>query len=179
VFVVLIFALACLAFAADRLDYPEDFAGPPWYTREVVDTDSGWTAVLFVRDPDCVPGNANLLVLDLGARDCDLTSQGYIIRSLPEPNLPDVFHAEGNEDMPVWLLSTEDYEDAIANGKLTVRELEKVDSLVMGVADQFVEHQEVYNAGFRNINSHGTLEDGRKFKVKLSTAGGTETVTVD
>ncbi|MHC4493139.1 MAG: hypothetical protein ACYTDU_16115 [Planctomycetota bacterium] len=167
-----------VAYAADRLDFPEDFGGPPIYIRDVVDTDSGWAAVLFLRDPDCA-GDANLLEVNVAARNCALTSHGYVIRSLPPPNPPDVFHAAGNEDMPVWLLSTEDYEDAVDNGVLTVGELEGTSSLVKGVADQFVEHTELTNAGFTKINSHGTLDDGRKFKVKLSSAGGTETVKVD
>jgi hypothetical protein len=163
--------LACLAFAADRLEFPGDFPGPPFYSFEFNSPDDGWAAILFLRDPDCVPDDADLLGLDFGALACPLMVHGYSIRSNPLPAPPDVFHAEGDDDMPVWLVSSADIAAAVADGVLKIGELESASSLVKGTADLFVIHEEV-RSDLIQVTSHGDLEDGRSFMAKLSVAAG-------
>lgn len=166
-----VLALVGLAVAADRLEFPGDFPGPPFYSYEFNSPEDGWAAVFFIRDPDCVPAASNLLALDFGALGCALTAHGYVIRSEPIPAPPDVFHAEDDEDMPVWLLSSGDIAAAVADGILTIGELENASSLVKGTAGNFVAHEEVRN-GMIQILAHGDLEDGRTFRAKLTVASG-------
>jgi hypothetical protein len=166
-----VLALACLAFAADLQKFPGDFPGPPFYSFEFSSPADGWAAVLFLRDPDSIPSDANLLALDFGAVARPLTVHGYTIRSNPLPAPPDVFHAEGNDDMPVWLLSSADIAAAVADGLLKIGELESASSLVKGTADLFVIHEEV-RSDLIQVTSHGDLDDGRRFKAKLSVASG-------
>lgn len=167
----LVLALVGLAFAADRLEFPGDFPGPPFYSYEFNSPDDGWAAIFFIRDPDCIPESANLLALDFDALDCALTAHGYVIRSAPVPAPPDVFHAEDNKDMPVWLMSSGDIAAAVADGVLTIGEIEDASSLVKGTAGNFVVHEEV-RSGTIQILAHGDLEDGRSFQAKLSVAAG-------
>jgi hypothetical protein len=82
-----------------------------------------------------------------------------------------VFHAEDDEDMPVWLMSSANIAAAVADGVLTIGELKSASSLVKGTASNFVVHEEVRN-GMIQILAHGDLEDGRTFKAKLSVAAG-------
>ena len=84
-----------------------------------------------------------------------------------------MLHAEGNEDMPVWLISRDDWDDLTVDGDLTKAELEGADSLVKGEAEQFVMHLENPDAQLLRISSNGTLPDGRTFKVRYSRTGGT------
>jgi hypothetical protein len=164
-------AVAGLALAADRLTFPGDFPGPPFYSYEFNSPDDGRAAIVFLRDPDCVPADANLLALDFRALGCALTSHGYAVRSRPIPAPPDVFHAEGDEDTPVWLVSSTDMAAAVADGVLTIGELEAAASLEKGTADGFVVHEEV-RSGMIQITAHGDLADGRRFEAKLSVAAG-------
>ncbi|MHC4342623.1 MAG: hypothetical protein ACYSX0_20705, partial [Planctomycetota bacterium] len=75
-----VLVLVGLAVAAERLEFPGDFPGPPFYSYEFNSPDDGWAAILFIRDPDCVPASANLLALDFAALSCPLTAHGYVIR---------------------------------------------------------------------------------------------------
>lgn len=157
-------ALLTVAYAAERLDFPGDFAGPPLYGVVVDSADDGWVAYAFYHDPDGIPGGANLIDVDPAARGVALTVHGYVIRSDPPPAPPDVFHVENNEDMPVWLVSFDDYEDAAADGVVTIGELEAAASLIRGTADQYVLNQSTKGANTYATSGNGPLEDGRSFK---------------
>lgn len=157
--------LVTIAYASERLDFPEDFAGPPLYASPVVSDDDGLVAIAFFRDPDSLPDGTSLIGTDPAARNYPLTVSGYVIRSSPV-GPPDVLHIDDEEGMPIWILSSDDFDDLFADGVLTLAELEGAASLVKGEADQYVLHQSVLDPNTLKVTATGTLADGREFKVK-------------
>ena len=95
--------LAMVVVAASvRLEFPLQVPGPPIYVEgigllpdgEVIVAfeDAGWAAIPFLREPNCVPSDFNLLEgVDLpdaqgpGAFGCALTIRGFEIWQAPPP----------------------------------------------------------------------------------------------
>ena len=165
-------------FAAERELFPEDFPGIPAYARlETADetgfTDLEWVVIPFYRDPAGVPKKFNMLDLMDNATLEDrayawsvpLYIEGFVIREEPRPSLPKVFYAEGLPGMPVWFVRWDEFSAAARDGELTIREILRMDSLVFGIADFYMEEIQSGlgdNASHRIVTS-GVLEDGTEF----------------
>ncbi len=177
---LLVLALAAVlpagtTLAAERELFPEDFPGIPAYARlETADetgfTDLEWVVIPFYRDPAGVPKKFNMLDLMDNATPEDrayawsvpLYVEGFVIREEPRPSLPKVFYAEGLPGMPVWFVRWDEFAAAAADGALTIREISRMDSLVFGVADFYMEEIQSGlgdNASHRIVTS-GILENG-------------------
>jgi hypothetical protein len=170
--------VASSAFAAERELFPEDFPGIPAYARlETADetgfTDLEWVVIPFYRDPAGVPRKFNMLDLMDNATpenrayawSVPLQVEGFVIRDEPRPSLPKVFYAEGLPGMPVWFVRWEEFSESAADGTLTIREILRMDSLVFGIADFYMEEIQSGlgdNASHRIVTS-GILEDGSLF----------------
>jgi hypothetical protein len=187
-----------------RLKVPEDNE-PPFYSRisgfefigsEGVFRTEEWAAIVFYRDPGCVPGDFNLLEFfdftpafpDGPPRPflCPLTVEGFEI--WPAPPGPGVAPIQtkswGLGAVPVWFVSWPEMQSILADRVVTVGELESAATLLKGDAHFFTETlhppatgplTEAAQVGHITINASGELDDGRQFEFKAAVAGLTDT----
>ena len=157
---------AGMAQAAVRV---EGDAGP-FYARiqaGFVPTDGEWAAIVFYRDPACVPTGFNLLQFwDPGAFGCHSYVAAFgIIGNAPSPIFTQL---RGVEPVPVWFVSWLELEVAMTDGLLTIGELETLPSLLVGYAAFY---NEVQHPGVKQCHSSvealGCLEDGRLFQYQM------------
>lgn len=142
--------------------------------RELVFHTEEWAAISFYRPPDCVPDDFNLLdFFDWNALEClPVTTTGFAVWA-GEPYLtaPIQVNMRGLGAVPVWLFSWPELEAAMADGSLTITELEGMPSLLMGTASFYSEILHPYDPSGVVKNpmieyvAHGQLEDGRSFNV--------------
>jgi hypothetical protein len=169
---------ASTTFAADREVFPDDFPGPPAYARletagEFGFTDLEWVVIPFYRDPAGVPKKFNMLDFMDNATPEDrayawsvpLHIEGFVIRDEPRPSPPHIFHAEGLPGMPIWFVRWKEFSAKAADGKLTIGEILRMDSLVFGIADFYSEQTQAGGADAAShcIMTSGVLEDGTLF----------------
>jgi hypothetical protein len=131
----------------------------------------GWTFVVFYRPPACVPATFNLLeMFDPAAPGCrPVTVNGFYIfeEGVPAP-IQQKLHGLGA--VPVWFLTQADLEAAVADGMLTMVELEDQPSLLKGAADFYTEVLHPYEAvkhSMHTLVGAGALEDGRTFRFSV------------
>ncbi len=169
---------ASKAGAATRLDVPEESPGAPYYARlggpTIAPHTAQWAAIVFYRNPACVPSSFNLMSFFAGpaAFGCPLTVEGFEIWENgpgqdPAPRLSKLREAG---PVPIWFVSWPQLQAAAADGALTMAELSALPSLITGVATQFSEtlHPSQSNKkGKINIGAHGSLSDGRIFDFQL------------
>jgi hypothetical protein len=91
---------------------------------------------------------------------------------LPDyPMAPHHYHLEGREDVLFWIITFEQVLDVIADGHLTIAELEACKPLV-GHASKYREELRPFGGGakvFGGIfNAQGELEDGRRFILHIN-----------
>ena len=165
-----------IAHAAVRQEIPDEQAGPPFYAR-IISALRGTeelSAVVFYRDPACIPGDFNLLqFFDVpGAFRCQLTVEGFVIwKNAPPPQDQAPIQQELFESgsVPVWIVATSELSAAAADGVLTIGELASLPSLVVGSASSF--HETLHpTQGARTpmiqISATGSLADGGTFQLR-------------
>jgi hypothetical protein len=165
--------------------------GPPFYARiqpvppHVFD-DGEWAAVVFYRDPGCVPTGFNLLdFFDAPAAfGCQLTVEGASLwHGEAFAGAPKIVVSRGTGAVPVWFVPAGVIHPAIDDGVLTIGELAGLDGLLVGHASQFNETlhphalpPELGGGGHPNpkliMNAHGGLEDGRRFNLHVTEVEG-------
>ncbi len=166
------------AGAEVNLRVPDDTPGIPAYARverPTIHTDE-WAAIVFYRDPECVPADFNLLdFIDFPrAFDCRLTVSGFEVWD----NGPDIDggprHAySSGHGVPVWFVDWSIFQGAIADDFLTMTELESLAPL-KGSATTF--HEVIHpivppgmTGGAKvphlTITASGVLPDGRSFQL--------------
>jgi hypothetical protein len=148
--------LVTAAVSADiRIPFPspQDPGGPVYTTieRGLPLHDGDAAAVLFYRDPACVPDDFNLLEgQDLAgfpdaprAFACPLTVNGFAIwkNGPPLDLVPRLVITRGTGAVPVWLASWAELESAMADDVLTIGELRTLSSLRVGSAFHFEERR--------------------------------------
>ena len=170
------------AGAQIRLQVPDDSPGPPIYARVerpfVYHTDD-WAAIVFYREPDCVPAGFNLLDLfDLGAFDCPLTVSAFELwGNEPGIDVAPRHVVSSGGSVPVWFVPWPDLQAAIADDVLTISELDSLGPL-KGVAafqevlNPFVLPGETGGAKVTHlaITASGVLSDGRSFQYEYTDA---------
>lgn len=165
------------------VSFPEEDPGAPFYARVTtlmnqIFHDDLYVAIPFYRDPDCVPTGFDLLQsydfpdgTGPGAFGCPLTVTGHFLiePDAPEGTFPIRVVSKG--PTPVWFVEWAGFQDATADGDLTMAELLALNPL-RGIARTFNEmlaprmddHHVV-------ITSRGELEDGRPFQFNLNHRG--------
>ena len=159
-----IFIPVLLLQANVRTEVPPD-PGPPIYSfvQRLLDGspyfihDNQWAAVLFLRDPNCVPPTFNLLDLVDSTPAfpggppqpflCALTASGFAIWNNGPPPIdfvPIQDHMQGLGQVPAWFVSRADMEAAVADDNLTVPELLAIPSLVKGYATQYLHDNQAW-----------------------------------
>lgn len=183
---------------AERLDFPVNSPGVPAYARfemllpnfDLPNTRQ-WAAVVFYRDPACVPADFNLGdFFDLpgpggpGAFGCPLLIEGHELwrNGQRAGDAAPVFVLSRNAvpDLPVWFVRWSELSDAMGDGELTITELEGLPSLLLGQASWFEER--LYpnpvpgapggaDAPGISIRAEGVLETGGRFELSWDYAG--------
>jgi hypothetical protein len=194
ILVALVAAVLLALFAVDsaeaqiRLRFPEQTPGGPVYARVerpfLIHTDE-WAAIVFYRDPTCVPEDFNLLdMLDFQGFPenprvfgCPLMVEGFEIRNGPELNVPPrLVFTRGTGAVPVWFVVWSELQAAIADDVLRITELRAMRSLQMGYANFFEETLDLSEAAQTLrlvIVARGALLDGRSFQFHFVFTGGT------
>ena len=180
-----------------RLNVPRDNE-PPFYARlsgyefigseNVFRTDE-WAAIVFYRQPYCVPGDFNLLsFFDFSLLAipphlrCPLTVEGFEIwRELPGPGIaPMQAVSWGLGAVPVWFVEWSEMQGLLADRIVTVTELESAATLRKGLADFYHETlhppavgplTDAARVGFINIEASGELENGTSFQFHATVSG--------
>jgi hypothetical protein len=171
------------------LEIGKDTPGPPFYSPIQpgwFPMTGDWAAVPWLRAAECVPRAFNILtLLDLtilfppavpvpGPRPffCQLTVQGHEIWNTfpPDPIIgPLNVVLKGLGAVPIYFVSTAELLPAIADGVLTIADLEAMSSLLVGYASAFTMTNQLGTArsrpgmGIITITSSGALTDGRTF----------------
>jgi hypothetical protein len=135
-----------------------------------------WAAVVFYRDPDCVPPGFDLFQFyDVpGAFGCAPTVDGFALHVEPIGVTPPKVSQLNGDAVPIWFVPWTAFQAAIADEVLTMAELEAMSGLVKGVATQFREHLtsiENHPAPMINITARGYIEGGGSFRYNVSWSG--------
>lgn len=163
-----------------------DDPGMPFYARvelfpPFIFNDGEWAAVVFYRDPACVPEDFNLIsVFDVpGAFFCPHTVHGTSLWNGAYLNgSPRMVTMEGNGAVPVWFVPWKAVSDrARADGVLTVSDLAETEGILIGYADRYHETLQPHadpnfgGGGHPNpsmtVNASGVLDDGRGFQLHI------------
>jgi len=170
-----------------RTEWPSaEDPGPPFYVRTdheppFVFNDGEWAAIVFYRDPGCVPADFNLIqFFDAPAAfACQLTTQGNSLwQGEALSGAPKITKTSGSA-VPVWFVPVEALNQVTQDGNLTIGELEGLGGLLVGYADQYDETlqphplpPEMGGGGHPNpklvLDAHGQLEDGRLFNLHIT-----------
>jgi hypothetical protein len=174
---------------AIRIETGKDNPGPPYYSPIQpgwFPMTESWAAIPWVRDVDCVPSGFNILgLLDLtilfppavpfpGPRPffCPLTVEGTEIWNTDPPDpavgpLNVVWNGLGA--VPIYFVSAAELVPAMADGVLTIADLEAMSSLRVGRAASFTLTNQLGTArdapgtGKINITATGVLDGGGAF----------------
>ena len=166
--------------------FPAEDPGPPLYAilepQFVLHTEE-WAAIVFVRNPACVPGGFNLLqVVNVPAAfGCPVTVSGHVTYKNGVPPIdpaPQHVLMQGNGAVPVWFVAWPELELALADNLLTTVEILAMGSLRVGTASQFEMTQHPgavrpQGAGNGKIElvARGSLLDGTSFSVQVREMG--------
>ncbi len=173
--------------AAIRYNVPEDNE-PPFYARigqdEIYHNDD-WAAIVFYRDPSCVPADFNLLeffdfepdpVFGLRVFGCPLTIAGFEVwkNGLGLDLAPTQGKYHGLGAVPVWFVSWPELQTLKADNVLTIGELSSASSLRIGSASFYSETLHPTGGAqvpHITIDAHGQLTDGTRFQFQTASSG--------
>ena len=152
--------------------------------QEVFHTEE-WAVIPFYRPPGCVPASFNLLdFFDIpGAFFCgpQTVQTATIWRNGPGiDDAPIMAKSRGLGEMPVWFVRWPELEAAIADGELTIGDLEGLPSLLVGTASFYTETLHPSQAAQVPLTvfvARGTLEDGGSFQAQATRSGGAGRLT--
>lgn len=161
--------------------------GLPYYARvepapPFVYHDDEWAAIVFYRDPSCVPGGFDLIrFFDAPAAfGCSqLVTANSMWKEGAFMGAPKVVKVSGSGAVPVWFFPTEVVLPAAADGVLTMTELRSLPNRLTGSASRYDEVVHPHplppsagGGGHANpkliITARGSLEDGRSFRLHMS-----------
>lgn len=170
---------------AMKLDFPSTSPGVPAYARlelllprfDVPNT-KHWAAVVFYRDPACIPGDFDLGSFfhlpgpaGLGAFACPLLIEGHELWD----NGPGIdlapryaFARNAVPQLPVWFVTWKELKPQLETGHVTIEDLQAMRSLATGHARWFEER--LYpNGGADNpgisLRASGVLDAGGSFEL--------------
>ncbi len=161
--------------------------GMPFYARvellpPYIFNDGQWAAIIFYRDPNCIPADFNLIsVFDVPAAfSCPHTVQGSSLWHGEVFNgAPKMITISGTGAVPVWFVPWQAVSDqARADGVLTIANLQQIEGRLVGYADQYAETLQPHpdpafgGGGHPNpkmiVDAQGQLEDGRPFILHIT-----------
>lgn len=174
-----------------QLDFPSASPGIPGYARihisEIetgnvgnVPRDGEWVAVVFYRDPDCIP-----LDFDLGqffhfpgpggpgAFGCQLLTEGMELWA-NGPDMGDmapVYMRARNAvpDLPIWFIDRDEFDQELADGSVFINDLVALPSLIRARAWWFEEYINPTGGAADpalSLRANGRLESGGRFSLE-------------
>jgi hypothetical protein len=176
--------VAALAQPPLKLDFPSVSPGIPAYARlELLIPDfdvpknKHWAAIVFYRDPDCIPGDFNLgmffdpPVNGPGAFGCELLIEGHELwANGPGVDAGPLYVLSRNmtPNLPVWFVSWPELRSLFDTGSVTMAALESLPSLLRGWAWSFEE--QLHPNGIAadpaiTMSAQGRLEGGGRFEL--------------
>ncbi len=180
ILVIVLLVSSSSAYASSRTENGGDL---PYYARIERDEepihDGGWAPIVFYRPPECVPDDFNLLDFyhfpddtSPGAFACQPpTTDGFIIwEGEPWLSNPSLIKLHGLGAVPVWFVSWSDLQVALEDDKLTVPELQAIDSLMIGSANRY--NETLHPGVMINYVAKGNLSDGQSFWVHARLVAG-------
>lgn len=177
-------SVSALAQAPLKLDFPSVSPGIPAYARlELLIPDfdvpknKHWAAIVFYRNPDCIPADFNLgMFFDPpvggpGAFGCELLIEGHELWANGpgvDPGPLYVLSRNMTPNLPVWFVSWPELRALFDTGTVTRNALEALPSLVRGWAWSFEE--QLHPNGIAadpaiTMHAQGRLEGGGRFKL--------------
>ena len=170
---------------AVQLDFPVDSPGVPAYARlellipgfDLPNNDR-WAAIVFYRDPGCVPDDFNLgRFLHLpgpggpGAFGCRLLVEGHEIwQNGPGLDPAPIYVRTRNAvpDLPVWFVGWDELHPLLESGQVFIGDIEALPTLVRVSARWFEEA--LYPNGSADVpgitlRAEGSLENGGVFSL--------------
>ena len=185
---------------AVQLDFPVESPGIPAYARlellvpnfDVPNNDR-WAAIVFYRDPACVPDDFDLGQFfhlpgpgGLGAFGCRLLVEGQEIwENGPGTDLAPIYVRTRNAvpDLPVWFAAWDELRPILESGQVFIGDIEALPSLVRGSARWFEEA--LYPNGSADLpgitlRAEGSLENGGAFRLNwhFVNLGAEESVSI-
>lgn len=170
-----------------RLSVPQESFGPPYYARtepavfdpNLIPTNGEWAALVLYRQPNCIPESFNLLqFFDLPAAfDCPLSNlSGYEVwaNSPQTDQAPRHTRFTGSGEVPIWFVKLAEFNQAAADGVVTIADFENMPSLRKGSADFFDELLRPSQTNSRlllHIQANGRLDDGGGFRLNYTVNG--------
>jgi hypothetical protein len=118
-----------------RTESPASVGGFGYRTDE-------WATITFYRDPNCVPAGFNLFdFYDIpGAFFCPSLVDGFSLHVEPMGMTPPKMSNLSGNAVAIWFVPWDaPFQQAVANGSLTIADLEAMPGLLKGVATQFRE----------------------------------------
>lgn len=185
---------------AAQFDFPVQSPGIPAYARlELlvpnfdVPNNNRWAAIVFYRDPACVPPDFNLGQFfhppgpgGPGAFGCPLLVEGHEIWDTePGPGQAPIYVRTRNAvpNMPVWFVAWDELRPIFESGQVFIGDITALPSLTRGSAQWYEEA--LYPNGAAELpgitlKSEGTLEDGGTFLLRWHFAdqGAEDQVTI-
>lgn len=177
-------SVAALAQTPLKLDFPSASPGIPAYARlELLIPDfdvprnEQWAAIVFYRDPDCVPENFNLgMFFDPpvggpGAFACELLVEGHELwANGPGSDSAPLYVLSRNStpNLPVWFVAWPELRNLFDTGSVTIGGLAALPSLVRGWAWSFEETLHPNGAApdpAITMSARGRLEGGGEFEL--------------
>lgn len=183
-----------------QLDFPLQSPGVPAYARlELlvpnfdVPNNNRWAAIVFYRDPACVPHDFNLGQFfhppgpaGPGAYGCPLLVEGHEIwNAEPAPGVSPIYVRTRNAvpNLPIWFVAWDELQPILESGQVFIGDITALPSLVRGSASWYEEA--LYPNGAAEIpgitlRSEGKLEDGGKFWLRwhFTNQGAEDDVTI-
>ena len=160
-----------VAQAAERV--AQTSADLPFYARigrGEIYHDGEWAAIAFYRPPECIRADFNLLeFFDIPAAFACNAPKPYLIGfGIFKGEVPFQLKLQlaPHQTMPVWFVRWSELQAAIADGTLTIGDLEALPSLLRGEATFYTETLHPYEMAQQtmiSIVTSGFLADGRKF----------------
>jgi len=163
--------LSSSAVAGLRLDYPDQFPGPPYYATVAYIEGEPITPVVFYHDPAAIPADSNLLGLDPRAWSDPLLMDGFLVFADQNFTVPTHQELHGSAT-PIWFVETAALEAIAADGVVTLAELEGLNP-VKGITTRYVETVHFIGGTavpFAEVQSTGVLEDGSTYSMHLTEA---------
>ena len=185
---------------AVQLNFPVESPGLPAYARlellvpnfDVPNTNR-WAAIVFYRDPACVPPYFNLGQFfhfpsdsSPGAYACPLLVEGHELWATPpRPGLSPIYVRTRNAvpDLPIWFVAWDELQPILESGQVFIGDIAGLPSLVRGSAQWYEEA--LYPNGAAEtpgitLRSRGTLEGGGRFRLKwhFTDQGAEDEVTI-
>jgi hypothetical protein len=151
----------------------------PYYARLEASTiyhDDSWAVVVFYRPTSYVPADFNLLGFwdfNLLTNPVPATVDGFVLWEELGVQ-PALINLHGLGAVPVWFVSWDDMQAAVADGMLTIGELGALPTLKKGAATNYQEMLQPDSPdrlGTIEYNAKGKLENGETFQVHVLWTG--------